>query len=803
MKSFSTLLARLTLPLFIGLFIAANAQAISFTGTIKSPGTPVVSVGGATIEMVGNPSLTATSDGDGTFTISGLPSGTPFSLKISKSGYVSTYSMNISSAGDIISQADTYLLTPDQLTVFGNTSGKTLIVLRAVDPLSPSPGFMSGVAATYGSTAHPSSTPYTLAYDQGGTIGGSSTSNNGKIYITNVDYTDTVTVNGAKTGWTFAAATFVTHADGISFGALIGTQGSASISFTGSVKSAGNPPVAVSGALIEMAGNSAVNTLSAADGTFTVTGLPSGSNFSLKISASGFVPVYTSVCNSTSSIVSPRDFMLQTPQQVSGWGVTQGKSAIAGRVVDSSNPETGYVGGAVVNYSSTMHPTNPPYMIGYQDSSGPIGGSSTYASTGKFFILNVDDGDTITVSVSKQGWAFPPKTFVTHVDGISQGALFGTTNNPAPTIGFTGSIVDASPSPIPIQGATIELLGNSSISVASDASGNFVLPGLPSGTTFSLRISKTGFVPSYTANQSSTSDITSTRPYTLFTSNQISSWAAPQDKGIITGRVFDNANPQSGISGAVVTFSSSLHPSSPPYTVLYGDTQGPPTQASGTFSTGKYFIFNVDDNDTVTVTVSKQGWAYTSKTFITHVDGVSQGGIPGTATVDPNQFPLVAGWNFISFAKLPADATIASIFSGISSDMKIVWGFDNEQKVWKQYKPGASDNSLSTIEQGKGYWVYLTAAHTLDVTIWTAGSSQVHLYEGWNLVGYSGTNGANIIPSLSGVSGWQIAWAWIGSTWKADAANGQTLTLPPVSTFEHGRAYWIKMGTGASGNWNQ
>lgn len=371
------------------------------------------------------------------------------------------------------------------------------------------------------------------------------------------------------------------------------------ISFTGSVKSPGNPPVAVSGALIAMVGNASVNAVSAADGTFTVAGLPSGTNFSLKVSASGFVPVYTSIFNSASNIVSPREYMLQTVQQITGWGITQGKSAIAGRVVDNSNPQTGYIGGATVTFTSSLHPTNPPYTIGYQDSSGPIGGTATYPATGKFFVLNVDDGDTVTVTVTKQDWTFTPKVFVTHVDGVSQGAVFGT------------------------------------------------------------------------------------------------------------------------------------------------------------------------------------------------------------ASANPNQQALTAGWNFVSFPKQPPDTAIATILSGILSDVKVVWGFDNDQKVWKRYKPAAGDNTLTSLEQGKGYWIFLSADHTLDLTTWTSVSSQVHLYEGWNLVGYSGTNSANIIPSLTSVSGWQVAWVWISGTWKADSALGLTLPIPPVSTFSQGKAYWIKMGTGTSGNWDQ
>jgi hypothetical protein len=116
-------------------------------------------------------SITSTADSNEVFTISGLASGTNFSLKISKAGYVPIYSMMISSPSDIGSPADFYLLTPGQLTIFGVSPGKSIIVLRAVDPVAPAPGFMRGVTATYTSSAHPSGPPYAVAYDRVGTIG--------------------------------------------------------------------------------------------------------------------------------------------------------------------------------------------------------------------------------------------------------------------------------------------------------------------------------------------------------------------------------------------------------------------------------------------------------------------------------------------------------------------------------------------------------------------------------------------------------------------------------------------------------
>jgi hypothetical protein len=370
----------------------------------------------------------------------------------------------------------------------------------------------------------------------------------------------------------------------------------------------------------------------------------------------------------------------------------------------------------------------------------------------------------------------------------------------AQSVSFTGLVKNNSGQAV--SGATIEQVGsNPLLSTTSDPSGNFTLAGLPSGTPFSLRISKTNFVDAFTNNMSSTQNFASTRPYTLYAPADVSQWSITPGKGVIVGKVFDQANPQTNLDGAVVSAASGLHPGTP-YTVVYPQDAGPPAGTS-TAANGRYMVLNVDDTDTVTVTATKAGWTIQGKVFVTHAGAISQGALPGTSSGGvENTLSLAAGWNFVSFPKQPTDNAIASALADVLSDVLVVFGFDNELKTWKQYRPAAGDNTLATIEQGKGYWIYLSADGTIDISTWTSVSSQVHLDEGWNLVGYSGTDGTAIATSFVSVSGWQVIWTWVSGTWKA-AANGVQLPIPPVSTFKQGRAYWIKMGTGASADWSQ
>jgi len=215
-----------------------------------------------------------------------------------------------------------------------------------------------------------------------------------------------------------------------------GAREADAISVTNSVKdSAGNP---VSGAHIEMVGNSSVYADSGSTGSFIIDGLPSGSAFSLKISKSGFMPVYTANMNSTQNIVPPVqwNYVLHTSSEVSSIGVTSGKGVIASRVSDNANPSVN-IGGAAVSCTSTKHPGACPYTIKYNDGTNVVEGSSTYGN-GKYYVLNVDDNDTVTVTATKSGWNFPIKPFITHADAVSEGRINGIL---APNNSVSGNVI--------------------------------------------------------------------------------------------------------------------------------------------------------------------------------------------------------------------------------------------------------------------------------------------------------------------------------------------------------------------------
>ncbi|MCX5810905.1 MAG: S8 family peptidase, partial [Proteobacteria bacterium] len=105
------------------------------------------------------------------------------------------------------------------------------------------------------------------------------------------------------------------------------------------------------------------------------------------------------------------------------------------------------------------------------------------------------------------------------------------------------------------------------------------------------------------------------------------------------------------------------------------------------------------------------------------------------------EIPLQTGWNFISTPIEPIDPSMNAVLKDISPNVRIIWGYNNEQKQWLSYRGQGSgvrvQNTLTSIEAGKGYWAYMDNPATLTISgqPTTLSPQSVSLYNGWNLVG--------------------------------------------------------------------
>ena len=257
----------------------------------------------------------------------------------------------------------------------------------------------------------------------------------------------------------------------------------------------------------------------------------------------------------------------------------------------------------------------------------------------------------------------------------------------------------------------------------------------------------------------------------------------------VSGKVLDFADTANVIQGATVTI---LDENS-------STVAAPQTNKSGSF------IATLAQTGDYTISASKPGYEMKSIPQILTVSDASRAAtgiviyLKSTGQLSDVSFNLSTGWNFISTTKQPWDQNIAQVLSDISSKIRIVWGYNNQTQIWLRWKPTGSNNTLAAIESGKGYWIYANEPVTLKIT-GTVPLSTLHLFEGWNLVGYMGQDNASIGSELQSFSGkWSIVWHWDNGIWYAKDEIQATLPVQPLTYFRRGKAYWISIKTGTGG----
>ena len=106
----------------------------------------------------------------------------------------------------------------------------------------------------------------------------------------------------------------------------------------------------------------------------------------------------------------------------------------------------------------------------------------------------------------------------------------------------------------------------------------------------------------------------------------------------------------------------------------------------------------------------------------------------------PFEIPLYKKWNLISVPFVLTNGSVSEVFKNISDDIASVWTYDNG--VWYTWTPELG-GTLEHVKPGWGYWVLakedtkLLISGSLLSPVTTPPSKA--LQEGWNLIGYYGT----------------------------------------------------------------
>jgi hypothetical protein len=164
------------------------------------------------------------------------------------------------------------------------------------------------------------------------------------------------------------------------------------------------------------------------------------------------------------------------------------------------------------------------------------------------------------------------------------------------------------------------------------------------------------------------------------------------------------------------------------------------------------------------------------------------GAVAGAQPID--SISLLTGWNLVSLPAQPADASIASVLSGIKGAYEVVWAYPNQ--TWKVYDPNdVAGSTLKEMQAGIGYWIKATSAKTLSVS-GTVPSSPIPLSSGWNLVGYDRVLCQAPSTALSGLAtgNLNVVWGYPSQDWQSYDPGGSPGNLDKLCP---GAGYWINV----------
>jgi hypothetical protein len=106
-----------------------------------------------------------------------------------------------------------------------------------------------------------------------------------------------------------------------------------------------------------------------------------------------------------------------------------------------------------------------------------------------------------------------------------------------------------------------------------------------------------------------------------------------------------------------------------------------------------------------------------------------------------SEIPVVTGWNLISLPVVPNNNNLKTILGPqiAAGHLTIVWSYLTATKAWISFTP-PSTGTLTTLVDGKAYWVRMTTADTIIVggTVIppAVGPPSYVLPQGWNLLGF-------------------------------------------------------------------
>jgi len=163
---------------------------------------------------------------------------------------------------------------------------------------------------------------------------------------------------------------------------------------------------------------------------------------------------------------------------------------------------------------------------------------------------------------------------------------------------------------------------------------------------------------------------------------------------------------------------------------------------------------------------------------------------------------LKEGWNLVSVPRELENPSIEAVFEGITTVDRIYYYDPTSGWKWAIYSDGSWDTSggLTTIDDGKGYWIHATAETNVTLTLEEINPLETpptyQVKAGWNLIGYTTLSLETSTPIDVYL---QNLYTGFGSKWtklyRYTPGTGYEMATPWYTdyfdTFDLTRGYWL------------
>jgi hypothetical protein len=169
---------------------------------------------------------------------------------------------------------------------------------------------------------------------------------------------------------------------------------------------------------------------------------------------------------------------------------------------------------------------------------------------------------------------------------------------------------------------------------------------------------------------------------------------------------------------------------------------------------------------------------------------VAPGNGNGNPTPEPeltHTIQLQKNWNLISLPINPSDTDIADVLAPINGLYAAVHAYDGKEYE-SYYLSNTAESTLKKMEAGRGYWIFMNQAASLQIKGTTAGKS-ITFGQDWNLVGYNSTTSMSATQALASTGG-KVAALY--------SYNNATNTYEVAQTLQPGTGYWLYATEGGS-----